>query len=276
MKNKVFDLELYKFQNLSRALDKWGFPTIDFESGFKVIKGVDFEKAYKAGNIRFEDDGIYLDYETHSFKGYMFIQEPYLERYNMRLPKFHIVKCKVIQEFLDSGTFNHRYNFSNSEKNDLRDKESGHLYENKELSLCGYCKKQINSEIDTTRDFHDLLGDFEKVEDIEVDIFGYPKGWEQLSRAYRELHDYTCEECGIQVKKALDKRFIQVHHVDGDKTNNSDNNLRCLCILCHANQDEKHQENFSKGSRNIDLNSFVEKYKKELKEAGNPFFKIKR
>ncbi|UJP65134.1 HNH endonuclease signature motif containing protein [Mongoliitalea daihaiensis] len=275
MKNKVFDLDLYKFQNLSRALDKWGFPTIDFESGFKVIKGVDFEKAYKAGNIRFEDDGIYLDFEDLSLKGYMFIREPYIEKYGS-YPRFHIVKCKTIEDFLHKGLFDKRYDFSNSEINDLIDKTSGNLYKDEELNLCSNCRTLLNSEIDTTRDFYELLGDFEKVDDIEVDIFGYQKGWDQLSRAFREMHDYTCEECGIQVKKALDKRFIQVHHVDGDKTNNSENNLRCLCILCHANQDERHKENFSKGSRNIDLNSFVEKYKDELMGISNPFFKIKR
>ncbi|EIM72583.1 HNH endonuclease [Nitritalea halalkaliphila LW7] len=260
MRKDLKDIDLYKFEKLSKALDEWGFPKIDFESGFEVVKGVDFERAYKANNIRFEEDGIYLDYNGYSIKGYMFIQEPYLEKYHMRLPKFHVVKCKVISDFLDKGQFKERYHFSNSEKNDLTDILSKKVYPDQELTLCGYCKKIITQDIQTTKDFYDLLGDFERPKDLEVDIFGYPKGWDQLSYAYRQKHDFTCQECGFKPKSALDRRFIHTHHIDGSKTNNAEHNLKCLCIKCHSNQDEKHMQNFGSGSRALDLKEFERKY----------------
>ncbi|GAB2613935.1 hypothetical protein [Belliella aquatica] len=272
MRNTFQDFELYKFEQLSKALDRWGYPKIDFESGFKVIKGVDFEKAYKAGDIRFEADGIYLDYEGLSLKGYMFIREPYIEAHNS-YPKFHIVKCKTIKDFLERGLFDKRYDFSNSEVNDLIDMTSRNLYKDEELGLCKNCKMILNSEIDTTKDFYQLLGDQEKVDDVEVDIFGYAKGWDQISRAYRDMHEYKCEECAIQMEKALDKRFIHVHHIDGVKTNNTEANFKCLCILCHANQDHIHIENFKKGSRATELKLFIEKYKSKLTILGNEYLK---
>jgi len=272
MAKSVFDIELYKFEKLSSAMDRWGFPKVSFNSGFQVIKGVDFEKAYKAGDIRFEDDGIYLDYNDLSFKGYMFIREPYIEKYGT-YPRFHIIKCRTIQEFLDKGKFDQRYDFSNSEMNDLTDKTSRNVYKDEILTLCNNCKTQIASEIDTTLDFYELLEDQFKVEDIEVDIFGYPKGWDQISVSFRSLHDYTCEECGIKMEKVLDKRFIHVHHKDGSKTNNTENNLKCLCILCHANQDSIHKDNFSKGSINKELQVFIEKYKGKLITLGNKYIK---
>lgn len=37
-------------------------------------------------------------------------------------------------------------------------------------------------------------------------------------------------------------------------------NLECLCIRCHANVDDVHRKNFSKGDNLFRLNDFNEKY----------------
>jgi hypothetical protein len=62
-----------------------------------------------------------------------------------------------------------------------------------------------------------------------------------------------------------------VHHKDGNKTRNIPLNLECLCILCHANQNEHHIENFDKGRMKKELNSFIKKYYDELEKIGYPF-----
>lgn len=272
MAKGVFEIQLYQFEKLSKALDKWGYPKISFKSGFQVVKGVDFEKAFKAGNIRFEEDGIYLDYDEISLKGYMFIREPWISDYG-KYPKFHIVKCRTIQDFINSGNFNIRYDFSNSEENDLIDKTTKKVYENEILDLCANCKKQVKSEINTTLDFFELLEEEYKIEDIEVDLFGYTQDWERISRAFKNMKNHTCEDCGIQINKVLDKRFIHTHHISGDKTDNSENNLKCLCILCHSNQDETHRSNFKKGGMKKDLEIFTSIYKSELAKVGNKYLK---
>jgi hypothetical protein len=272
MADSLFKIELYQFEKLSKALDRWGYPQVSFKSGFQVIKGLDFEEAFKAGNIRFEDDGIYLDYDDKSLKGYMFIREPYIEVHNS-YPKFHIVKCQKINDFILKGNFKDRYDFSNSEVNDLTDKTSRKLYKDEKLSLCAYCRKQVRSEIKTTQDFFDLLEEEYKVDDINVDLFGYTQGWESISRAFKTRKEYSCEDCGIQITKVLDKRFIHTHHVSGDKTDNSEKNLKCLCILCHSNQDENHRQNFQKGSMKKELDIFISNYKAHLAKAGNKYLK---
>jgi hypothetical protein len=274
MGKNIFKLELYQFQKLSAFLDQLGYPKISFNSGFQVVKGVDFEKAFKAGNIRFEEDGIYLDYDEKSMKGYMFIREPWITDYG-KYPKFHIVKCKTIQDFIFAGNFNIRYDFSNSEMNDLIDKTTRALYKDEILELCSNCKRQVNSEIDTTLDFFDLLSDEYKVEDVQIDLFGYTQDWEKISRAYRGLKNYTCEDCGLEIEKALDRRFVHVHHISGDKTDNSIDNLKCLCIFCHSNQDELHRQNFSKDGKKKDLDIFLSKYKSDLIALGNKYLRIK-
>ena len=94
---------LYNFKNLDNKLNQLGFPKIQGGSGFQIIRGINFEEAYKSGSISFEDDGIYLEYEGKKYRGYMFIQEAFIT-YNggpEKFPKFHLLKCRTIQEFID-------------------------------------------------------------------------------------------------------------------------------------------------------------------------------
>jgi len=42
------------------------------------------------------------------------------------------------------------------------------------------------------------------------------------------LHDMTCCKCRIEGREPL-----HIHHIDGNPSNNSENNLAVLCALCH-------------------------------------------
>lgn len=59
-----------------------------------------------------------------------------------------------------------------------------------------------------------------------------------------EKYNYSCQICGWNtVNKFTGNVPLQIHHIDGDCTNNSEENLQLLCPNCHALT-----ENF--GSRN--------------------------
>jgi hypothetical protein len=264
---------LYQFDKLSKKLDEWGFPSLTSRSGFQIIKGIDFEKAYKSGSISFEDDGIYLEYEGKKYRGYMFIKEPYISRYG-NYPKFHLTRCQIIRQFIEEGKFKIRYEWSNSNVNDLIDKTTRKIYKDVVLDYCGYCKQELFDGIQTTEDFFESLDKTEIEENnIEVDIFGYVRGKEKISKAYREKKNYTCESCKISPKKIIHRRFWHTHHKDGDKTNNKESNLQCLCILCHCYKDLRHEENFNKNRMKIELKSFIKFYRDELIKIQNPFLK---
>ena len=109
---------------------------------------------------------------------------------------------------------------------------------------------------------------------IEVDIFGYSKGQEKLSRKFREKMNYQCDICNLTPNKTIDRRYWHLHHKNGDKTNNNENNLQCLCILCHSHQDNRHEKNFEQNRLSSELKAFVKKYQNELIQLKNPYFNI--
>ncbi|MEZ4939180.1 MAG: hypothetical protein R2799_16465 [Crocinitomicaceae bacterium] len=268
---------LYKFEKLNEKLDNLGYPKIDGKSGFQLIQGIDFEKAYKSGSISFEDDGIYLEYNGKKHRGYMFIQNAYIT-YNgavEKFPKFHLLKCKVISDFIQNGTFNQRYEWSNSHVNNLVDRQTRTKYNEIRLNICSYCQSDIIEDIQDTEIFFNSL-DKEEVEiDLkEVDIFGYEKGKEIISKKYRESRNFTCENCGVKPNSALHRKWWHTHHINGDKTNNSINNLNCLCLLCHSRLDDRHIENFSKGSWPNQIDYFKKIYLEELQKIDNPYIKV--
>ena len=104
------------------------------------------------------------------------------------------------------------------------------------------------------------------VKEIEVtcgnefmDCIDYVYGMRQ-PREYKESKDYTCEKCGLKVSNRFDRMYIHCHHKDGDKLNNDFSNLQCLCIKCHSQVNERHKENFSKGTNKLELEEFEKKY----------------
>lgn len=62
----------------------------------------------------------------------------------------------------------------------------------------------------------------------------------ELKEKIRKRDNYECQECG--------KSSSQIHHIDYDKTNNSELNLITLCRSCHAktNYDREHWTKYFK------------------------------
>lgn len=69
----------------------------------------------------------------------------------------------------------------------------------------------------------------------------YPKNWHDIALRKKIEKDYTCQCCH---KKATYKTayLIQVHHIDGNKQNCQDWNLKVCCDRCHTIAEKKTRE----------------------------------
>ena len=63
---------------------------------------------------------------------------------------------------------------------------------------------------------------------------GYSADWEQISANCRRAVNYVCQNC--QVDLSSQTRLLHTHHINGDKSDNSNANLRPLCADCHRKQ----------------------------------------
>lgn len=66
----------------------------------------------------------------------------------------------------------------------------------------------------------------------------YPKDWDRISRNVRERAQWKCQEigCGDDLSALYLRGFLEVHHRNGDRSDNAPRNLIALCIECHGKQ----------------------------------------
>ncbi|MDC1266641.1 hypothetical protein N8Z75_01555 [Crocinitomicaceae bacterium] len=270
--------DLYKFQNLRNYLKTKGFPEIKIDrDGFVEIRGINFASVYKAGDISFDNEGLYLQIDGIRYKGYMFMQQ-----YNVRFdpgtkkfPKFHLLKCPTIERHLKDETFIKKYDFAVSRNVNVQDRYSKLWYYNRKLDLCEHCKKSLTNSIPhdnfSTENFFDLEKDKFKAKKIRIDMNGYIFGWHKISIAYRKSKDFICENCTIRPKEVKHQQFWDAHHIEGDKLKNDPKDLKCLCVLCHTHVDALHENNMRKSTR---LKQFIELYRDELIRVKNPYINL--
>lgn len=175
-----------------------------------------------------------------------------------KVHKYHLTNCNTIERAEKEGWRKHRYHMSRNqdghffyryiENNSvLIEKPDQLMYACKNcLSELGrvtgkiYKRETFDLEGFLSSSFKDMLG-LEKTEKYANDCAPnvYQKDWDKISKTYRSLKGYQCEDPSCpspDLSEQKYRKFLHVHHVSFDKTNNNYSNLKSLCIYCHSNQ----------------------------------------
>jgi 5-methylcytosine-specific restriction endonuclease McrA len=170
-------------------------------------------------------------------------------------PKYHLGNCATLQNMRQGDRFE-RYVVSTRldgyflinliKGNEARRKDAKLLVCQNCLSLLkfsgfnyGWSKTRKTQFVSafSIREFFEkypmsLHGKLPKYNSITAPENVYTKNFDDISKRLRDENNWTCQECGINLSSS--KRYLHVHHVDGQKSNNERSNLRVLCIGCHS------------------------------------------
>ncbi|WP_226092794.1 HNH endonuclease [Dickeya oryzae] len=203
-------------------------------------------------------------------------REPSYHHGQYTLPKYHIANCSTLKEM---WTANRSKNYIRTSRSDglfvinNKNSDTGEIERNiVRLKVCKLCLELINwddyksktyTEKNMSVDEFDLEAFFEKYPtsattyrpektDNEITTNDYPENFDEISINYRSAKNWRCEACNTDLSAERRRRFLHVHHRNGQKNENQHSNLQALCIECHAQQ--PHHEHMR---NHLDLSLFL-------------------
>ena len=151
------------------------------------------------------------------------------------------------------------------ERRKINETETFNKGSGKKCKYCGnpigsrnsdFCSKECKAQFKQ----NELIEKWKNGEENGCDNCGTPR--EFLKRYLMEKYDCKCQKCGFdKVNEYTGFSILQIHHIDGDCFNNSENNLQLLCPNCHCLT-----ENFGSRNQNSRRRDKRTKYYKELIE----------
>lgn len=178
---------IHDFSGLKELLKSLGYD-IPEPRVYEPIDPGDVNVGDLGGPIEFTDDGIFLNTDNVKRQIFLYKRDYHLELYGK--PRFHIRNCSIIQSFMNTAGKIPQYRRANTDTVSVYDIDDGMKEKQvSSLPLCKYCMELVAEAFPTmtTEDFVELLKNTEEAQpelNTEIDIFGYVKDWEVISRAY--------------------------------------------------------------------------------------------
>jgi len=172
------------------------------------------------------------------------------------IPRFHIANCSTLLEMKSNGRFA-RYVASEREEGSFFVRMNGGSLNKMKLPVCQNCLEKLAWK-GFSKDVLSLRAKQEAVDTFSIQEFfrkyphslhpqipeekaetapanEYPLNWDEISSALREQLGFICQSCNL-VLGENNKRYLHVHHINGVKKDCRVENLKCLCVSCHAQQ----------------------------------------
>ncbi len=205
-----------------------------------------------ADEIRVLDDGT-LAYKQ--FRVLVYIRD--IQEYRKDMPKYHFAQCRTLARSYREK-WSERYVVANSDTGLFQVNIIGGAVREKKvrLNVCQNCLDNIGwkgfemrlpeaTRLSIVRDFalteffakypKNLLSESTRHSSDAAPINRYTDDWPEVSTRTRSQRGCKCEKCSI-VLTGSDSKYLHVHHRNGTKYDNKDENLEVLCIACHAEQ----------------------------------------
>jgi hypothetical protein len=227
--------------------------------------GLDVQSLY---DVKVNSDGTLSD-KTQSKRVLLYIRDVSSYGFDASDPKFHFANCSTLQEMRTNNRLG-RYVIAIEDTGEFTvyvgDAET---HTRKRLNVCKNCLSYLQYEgYDRNwsyqrkneavsgfviANFFTLYPKSLHHQNPEFDETNAPRNmyeanWSALSREVRMERGWKCEEpdCGVVLSSLQTQKYLQVHHLDGQKNKNARVNLRVLCVYCHAQQwQHSHMRNTS-------------------------------
>ena len=247
-------------QQMGAELISWNsggnWDPIDID-GLLITTGIDIPP----DEIEYAPDGT-LEYKGR--KVVVYIRDQYhrdqyaLDAYELidpeHLCKFHVADCQTLSQMRRQGRYDRYVVATRRDGNfTVNFLDGGRLIKEGvecRLYVCKNCLNKLDyknyrnkrTQQGEIRESFDLREFFERYDskitkeprhtETSAPVNEYSSDWPQISHCYKEKVGWKCEKCGTDLGEG--KEFLHAHHINAQKNDNREQNLRALCIHCHA------------------------------------------
>jgi hypothetical protein len=207
------------------------------------------------------DDVVVLEDGTLSYKDsrvLVYIRDFAQDGGRHWVPRFHVADCRTLQQQRQRNRFGHYVVATRDDgffQVNLIRRGRNVTSELLQLAVCQNCldklgfdgfslelskknRRTIVSRFRIVRFFEKYpksLLHWRPVNDVATaPVNHYPADFEGISKRVRERRARRCERCGRDF--SVDRDYLHVHHKNGMKNENHDENLQVLCLGCHADE----------------------------------------
>jgi len=219
-------------------------PMGKFNAG-KPITGAELQKISES----WQSKDPLIDEEGNAFVLYISDWQYNLDRgknSSEELPKYHVAWCKTLEYMQGAGRFKRYIKKTDIETNLFKGKGADDMDTQSVLYACKNCRGKMTeihgydiyfdvSNMDILK-FFALYGKQDLLDSKTNRPYSivYPRHWREISKKYREVAQWRCDECNNSFEG--NKSMLDVHHINGVRSDVSKTNLRVLCKRCHSKQ----------------------------------------